>query len=696
MRLGKCANGAYSGHETFASAFEPPLKWALMCSGSKRCVVGIDRAGLHSKAHVNNAPPLFLRLLGDTAMWRGGAPCELPKSRKTRALLAYLAIQAHAVHREALCEMFSASAADPRAALRWSLTQLRPLLATPLGQALQTDVHSVALDPSLLGVDVWPIKALEGTGIVDIDDARLKAFDEALGLGYAPDLTLDVGHGYGLWLEGEREGLRRLHRRVLDELGARAGTPDEALSMARRRVALDPLDTAANAKLLERSVEVDGVGRARTSLESMRALYRTEGLSDHALVACWRGLAPAAALELPDKPSVAVLGFSDLGSHEDGPVLAEGLSTDLTLSLGRFHGLFVTARASSVRLATGSIDLTRAGGMLGVRYLVHGTTQRLRRRVRVTAILTDAQSNRIVWSEHFDRALGDFFSVQEDLSIAIASALEPEIARAEVERVSLKAPEDLTAWECYHRAMWHCYHFTADHTERAYQLLQRALVLEKGFARAHAGLSFTHYSRAFLNATPAPGAAVALALEHGQLSVDLDEKDAMGHWTLGRARFLACEHDQAMQSVKRSLATNPSFSQGHYALGFVEAHSGMLHQALPDLDAAERLSPLDPLLFAVEGARAISHVIAGRYEEAAVWSVRATAEPHAHFHIQAIAGACLSMAGRQAEAERFVQRACLAHPGYSIQIFERSFPQKFEAHRALMTEALRKAGVPER
>jgi len=695
MRIGKCTNGPYSGFRTFASAFERALKSAPMRDATMRYRVALACSDLFAKASVNNAPPLSLSLLGDIALSIEGTPRALPKSRKTRALLAYLAIEARPIHREVLCEIFWPSAADPRAALRWSLTQLRPLLATPLGQALQADAHSIALDPSLLSVDVWAVKALQGATPIQMGGERLRTIEASLSAGYLVDLELETGHRYELWLGGEREALRHLHRQVLDELSAQACSPEDALATARKRVALDPLDSEANAKLLERSMEVDGKDRARAALETMRARYRAEGLSDHALVASWRALEPVAALELPDKPSVAVLGFIDLGGHEDGPVLAEGLSADLTFTLGRFHGLFVTARASSVRFSAGSIDLARAGRMLGVRYLVHGTTQRFDRRVRVTVTLTDAPRNAVVWSEHFDRELGDLFSVQDDVSLAIASAIEPEIARAEAERAGLKAPEDLTAWECYHRAMWHCYHFTAQHTEQAYRLLQRALVLEKGFARAHAGLSFTHYSRAFLNATPAPDAAVALALEHGQLSVDLDARDAMGHWTLGRARFLAREHDQALQSVKRSLDINPSFSQGHYALGFMEAHCGLQDLAMPDLAAAERLSPLDPLLFAVEGSRAISLLIEGRYEEAAAWSVRASSEPNAHFHIQAIAAACLAMAGRQTEAQAFALRTCRDHPGYSIRIFERSFPQKFAAHQSVMAQALRKAGVPD-
>jgi tetratricopeptide (TPR) repeat protein len=243
--------------------------------------------------------------------------------------------------------------------------------------------------------------------------------------------------------------------------------------------------------------------------------------------------------------------------------------------------------------------------------------------------------------------------------------------------------------------MWHCFHFTAQHTEQAHALLLRALALDASFARAHTGLSFTHYSRAFLDAVAVPGAEIEFALEHGLQSIELDPRDAMGHWTLGRARFLACEHDQALQSVSRSLLINPNFAQGHYALGFIRVHAGMPTQALPELAAAERLSPLDPLLFAVEGARAISLAIEGKYDEAATWSVQATSEPNAHFHMHAIAGACLALAGRQTEARAFAQRACSDHLGYSIRVFERSFPHKMESHRALMAGALLRAGVPD-
>lgn len=130
-------------------------------------------------------------------------------------------------------------------------------------------------------------------------------------------------------------------------------------------------------------------------------------------------------------------------------------------------------------------------------------------------------------------------------------------------------------------------------------------------------------------------------------------------------------------------------------MGFIRVHAGEHLQALPDLAAAERLSPFGPLLFAVEGSRAISMAIEGRYGVAADWSVQATGEPNAHFHMLAMAGACLALAGRLDEARILAQRACRSHPGYSILTFERSFPHKLAVHRDLLAQAPRSAGVPD-
>jgi tetratricopeptide (TPR) repeat protein len=263
-----------------------------------------------------------------------------------------------------------------------------------------------------------------------------------------------------------------------------------------------------------------------------------------------------------------------------------------------------------------------------------------------------------------------------------------------MQRALLKPPDSLTAWEQFHRGLWHCFRFRAKDNEIAHQLFTRAASLDPHFSRAFAGLSFTHYSRAFLDAVPDFDREIAAALEAGRRSVDFDGRDAMGHWALGRALFLSRRHDSALTAIDRALAINPNYAQGHYAKGFVGIHAGLDDVSLPSLDMAQRLSPFDPLLFAMMSSRAISLANQRQYAEAASWAIRATQEPNAHFHIYAIAAACLELACRSDDARNHARWAIERQPHYNLDAFRRSFPHKDEAAREPFVAALERAGIP--
>ena len=175
-------------------------------------------------------------------------------------------------------------------------------------------------------------------------------------------------------------------------------------------------------------------------------------------------------------------------------------------------------------------------------------------------------------------------------------------------------------------------------------MFSKAVAMDPRFARAYAGISFTHYSRAFLNSAHDIDGEIRAALDAGKASIGFDGRDAMGHWSLGRALFLSRQHDEALISIDNALAVNPNYAHGHYARGFVGIHTALDAESLKSIDTAERLSPYDPLLFAMKSSRAISLANQRRYDEAAAWSIRGTQEPNAHFHIYAVAAACLELA----------------------------------------------------
>lgn len=653
-------------------------------------------------------------------MLRDGAALALPRSRKTRALLAYLALVDRRHRRDELCELLWDKPDDPRAALRWSLSKLRPLLAAGDGNALQADRDSVHIDRERAAVDVAEVRARLGSGPERIDHAGLLELEMQFRAPCLGDLE-DVGtQRFRLWLESERRSIDELHRNVIAELVSRdALSPTERLRFAARGAALDPLRDEPNIEYLRLTLALAGATEAKEAFRTIREHYRAEGQDGSGLLAAWRRLSaprdksrielppgadagreertePGEVPALPDKPSLAVLDFADIGSHPAGALLARGLTVDLNSRLAQLPSLFVIARQSSATLDANRLAPREIGRRLGVRYLVAGTTQRLERRVRTTVTLTDTTDESELWSDRFDRPLDDVFEVQDDITNAVIAAIEPAIERAEMERSLLKPPDSLSAWELFHRGLWHCFRFTSGDNELAHELFTKAVSMDPRFARAHAGISFTHYSRAFLHAVPDVEREIRKARDAGHRSVDLDGRDAMGHWSLGRALFLSRQHDDALLAIDQSLAVNPNFAQGHYTKGFIGTHAGLDDAILPSLDTAERLSPFDPLLFAMKSTRAISLALSGRVDEAAAWSIRGTQEPNAHFHIYAVAAACLEMAGRPADAADNARWVLERRPGYSVETFRRSFPHKDESRREPLLEALARAGIPRR
>ena len=397
--------------------------------------------------------------------------------------------------------------------------------------------------------------------------------------------------------------------------------------------------------------------------------------------------------ELPDRPSVALLGFESLGDPGTTEVFAEGLAADLNTQLARLHGLFVIARDSARKFTPASKSVAEIGQLLGVRYVLYGSIQKHGSRLRIQISLAETFHDQVIWAERFDRNLDDLFAVQDEIVSAVVAKVLPEIERAEMDRARLLPTENLDAWECYHRAMWHNFRFTAQDSTMAQQLLEQALSLDPLFARAHAGLSFNYFLHTFLNTSDQVEEHAQLALEHAQNSVSLDVRDAMSHWVLGRAQFLSRDHDAALFSLDRALQANPNYAQGRYARGFVGMHAGRATEAIPDLDLARRLSPFDPLLFAMKSSRAVSLAIQGNLPDAVRWAVEATAEPHAHFHIHAIAAACLQLNGQSEQARAATQRVLTMHPNYTITVFERSFPHRETAPRKLFRQALADTGL---
>jgi TolB-like protein/tetratricopeptide (TPR) repeat protein len=379
--------------------------------------------------------------------------------------------------------------------------------------------------------------------------------------------------------------------------------------------------------------------------------------------------------------SIAVMPFANPGGPNVPGGTADALAHDVTTRLAKLRSMFVIAQGSTFALAERRIGPEEAGRMLNVDYVVGGAVRLQGRRLSVTVELVETRTARIVWSEVLNHDFSDAFFVLDDIGNRIVASIASEVETIERNRAILRPPNSLDAWESHHRGLWHMYRFTRADNERARHFFEGAVRLDPTFARAYAGLSFTHFQDAFLGwADRKP--AIDRAFESAGQSLVVDERDPAAHWAMGRALWLRGQNDEAVTELKRTIDLSPNFALGHYTLSFVQAQSGDPAAAIASADASRALSPYDPLLFAMLGSRAISLVRLGRHAEAAEWAVKAAARPNAHPHIHAIAACTLALAGKPDEARTYAAAIRRARPGYTVEDFLRAF--RFDADGAVL------------
>jgi TolB-like protein/Tfp pilus assembly protein PilF len=380
---------------------------------------------------------------------------------------------------------------------------------------------------------------------------------------------------------------------------------------------------------------------------------------------------PELILPTTSQPSIAILPFQTIG--EPG-LLAEGLAHDLITRLGRTRWLFVIARGSAFRFMGSDEAPAAIAAKLGVRYIAHGAVQTEGRKIRVHAALTDTASGAEIWSERFDRMRDDLFAVQSEMSDAIAGAVETQIEHIERGRSLLKPSENLDAWEAYHRGCWHMYKFRPEHYQEAERFFLRSIELEPASPRPLSGLSFVHWQRAFLEISKDRAGEVKQAVDLAEQAIALDPRDPQGYNALGRAFLLSGDIEGAERELQRAVDLNPSFAIGQYSLGFSLNFAGLTEESQEAVTRAQRLSPFDPMRFAMMALKSMNLVRLGAEGEAAEMVAQAVEESNAHFHILAIAAVVFDAAGKSAQSAEYLARLRAIRPGYDYAAYVRAFP----------------------
>lgn len=399
-------------------------------------------------------------------------------------------------------------------------------------------------------------------------------------------------------------------------------------------------------------------------------------------------------LDRLSRPSLAVLPFRYVTGDERYAALASALPDELITDLARLRWLLVTARGSSFRLRAPEADFGDIGRLLGVRYCLSGTVEVSGDRLVILVDLVDTSDGAIIWADRFSGRIDDVHAMREQIRSQVLIALEIRIPLHEASLARLAPVENLDAWSAYHLGLQHLYRFNRLDNSAATDLFQRAAGMDATFARAQAALSFAHFQSAFMHYTDDVAGAIGQARRFAERGLELDPLDPFVNFTMGRTYWLDGDLETSVSWLERATDISPHYAHGIYARGWTEALSGKAIDARAHVDLAMRLSPLDPLYYAMLGTRALTHMAGNEDAQAAYWAERGARSPGAHVLIAMIAAAAHTLAGDASRAAFWAENVRRRNDTLTREVFFQSFPMKVAAMRARVDRALMQAGFP--
>ena len=398
-------------------------------------------------------------------------------------------------------------------------------------------------------------------------------------------------------------------------------------------------------------------------------------------------------LPLPDKPSIAVLPFVNMSGDPEQEYFSDGITEDIITELSRFHSLFVIARNSSFAFKGQSVNVGKIGQELGVAYVVEGSVRKAGNRVRITAQLVAAESGNHLWAERYDRDLDDIFAVQDEVTNAIVTAIEPTLGSAERVRAHRKPTGSLDAWESYQRGLWNLYRFAAQENTEAQSFFRRAIELDPNFAPAHAGLAYAIYLSVLLGFEADLASAPSEARAAAQRALTLDGDDAVAHAVVGRVHIMVGEHDAAISACKTAVSLNPNLATARYGLGTALICSGRYEEGIVEADEAIRLSPRDPMLWAFLNIKAMASFGMEHYEETLELARAAQRQPNVGIIAYAHEVMALAHLDRIDEAKQAIERFSAIKPDWDLKFVGGMIKQMRPASWELYIDALKKVGL---
>ena len=401
---------------------------------------------------------------------------------------------------------------------------------------------------------------------------------------------------------------------------------------------------------------------------------------------------PEPALALPDKPSIAVLPFENMSGDPDQEYFADGMVEEITTALSRFKWLFVIARNSSFTFKGQAVDMKEVGRRLGVRYAVEGSVRKAAGKARITGQLIDTVTGAHLWADRFERDLADVFALQDEVTIAVVSAIQPKLLQTEIAMAARRRPENLTAYDFYLRAMQQTYLLTHEGLAEAIRLARCALELDPRFGLAAALAGTCHMQNVLWGYTVDRQFDRNEAVRLSRLALSLDDGDADTlAWACLIPAYMVGDYESAIETANRAVALNPNSYSAWSRRGWVYHLAGKPDEMVLSFERAIRMSPVDPLLHISFVGLGYAFIELGRFDEAVVSGKKAQRQNPSF----PVAYRCLASAfahlGRNTEAREAAARVLELDPAFTIS----GWIAQAGPNAKQLIEGLRKAGLPE-
>lgn len=626
--------------------------------------------------------PLQLLLLGAFAVHDPEGRSIAISARKNRAMLAILALSPGlSASRERLAGLLWGDRPEEqaRASLRQALAVLRKDLRDGDESLLLASEDTVRLAAGRVKIDASDFLALSKSG----ETADLLAAAELYRGEFLADFPFRE-EAVNNWIAEERRQLSGRIIRVLEHLAAHGPAADR-IDYGKRLLAQDPLREASHRALMQAYADAGDRAQALRQFEDCRSLLRRElavepspqTVALRQLIAAPVPAPPARSVGLASDAPVPTSRFSGRSraaivvlpfdtTAEDAPHQggwAHGLLQDITYKLAKLRSFSIIS-ADTALAVTGPHSPREIGGLLKADYVCRGRARAQGGTFRIEVELAACADERIIWTQTFEREVRNVMELIELVSEQIIRSLVVNLEREERNRAVAKAPETLDAWDSYHRGLWHMLRFREADNETAAQFFGLACEKDPTYARSYAGLSFTHWLKAYVLHPSERRMEARLSLNAALDGLSADSDDPAVNCALGRALWISGSTGEALGALGRSTELSPHYAFAHYVTGFVECQSGDPVKALAALEQAEVLSPLDPFRCAYMASRGIALVRLGQFAEASEWALRGTLQPNAHFHIHGVAAMCLAAAGRVDEARSAAVAVKSEYPGY--------------------------------